>query len=65
MDIKCEKCGSYYVKKGKLLEEYGLRFLPYEQNNKIFLKSSNVTAYACLDCGAIFNLEIENIGNIK
>lgn len=59
MDKKCEKCGSANITKGKLVGYSGVVFIS-ENTKGIVKKSSAVTAYACKDCGCVFELGLEH-----
>ena len=59
MDKKCEKCESSRITKGKLIGYSGVVFIPENQKGLI-KKNSAVTAYACKDCGAIFDIRLEH-----
>ena len=61
--MKCEKCGSENVMEGKLSTGLGglvfttaksQRKLPFTQNY------STLTAKGCKDCGAVFDIRMEN-----
>lgn len=65
--MKCEKCGSENVIKGKLSTGLGgLVFATEKEQKKLPLtkKYSTLTAYACMDCGYVFNITLNNPENI-
>ena len=60
--MKCEKCGSDNVIKGKLTTGMGgLVFTTEQSQSKIpFSKNYSVlTAKGCKDCGAVFDIRME------
>lgn len=60
--MKCEKCGSDNVIKGKLSTGLGgLVFTTEQSQSKIpFSKNYSVlTAKGCKDCGAVFDIRME------
>ena len=60
--MKCEKCGSDNVIKGKLSTGFGgLVFTTEQSQSKIpFSKNYSVlTAKGCKDCGAVFDIRME------
>lgn len=58
MEIHCEKCNGTNIVKGKLLSTGGVVFVPDGQKS-IVRQSSGVVAFACKDCGCIFNIRLE------
>ena len=61
--MKCEKCGSENVVEGKLSTGTGgLVFTTQESQKKLpFTKNySALTAKGCKDCGAVFDIRMEN-----
>ncbi len=63
--MKCEKCGSSNIAEGKLYTgTSGLVFTTatgLSQKEHLFTKKySTLTAKGCKDCGAIFDIRMEN-----
>ena len=61
--MKCEKCGSENVIEGKLSTGMGgLVFTTKEAQPKLPLTKaySTLIANGCLDCGAVFDIRMEN-----
>lgn len=58
MEIRCEKCGSTNIVKGKLVASGGVSFIP-DSEKGIVKQSAGVMCCACNDCGCIFNLRLE------
>ncbi len=66
--MKCEKCGSDNVIEGKLSTgRGGLVFTTKEAQPKLPLTKSYSTLIACgcLDCGAVFDIRMENPGAVS
>lgn len=61
--VRCEKCGSANTVEicFKICYQAGNDFaaVPVAQKKKVFPKNSSVGAVACTDCGAIFELRLE------
>ena len=61
--MKCEKCGSENVVEGKLSTGTGgLVFTTKKSQGKLPITKnySTLTAKGCKDCGAIFDIRMEN-----
>ncbi|MTI65895.1 MAG: hypothetical protein FH753_04755 [Firmicutes bacterium] len=58
------KCGKENIVKGELQHSGNVLFVPKDQSGIFVNKASNILAYACKDCGYIFNLTLENPENI-
>jgi hypothetical protein len=66
--MKCEKCGSENVIEGKLSTGMGgLVFTTKEAQPKLTMTKSYSTLIACgcLDCGAVFDIRMENPGAVS
>lgn len=62
--MKCEKCGSSNIIEGKLSTGTGgLVFTTETSQKKLpFTKNySTLTAKGCKDCGAVFDIRMENL----
>lgn len=57
---RCPKCESNETLKIKFYTSYGLEVIPAVQSRKLFPKSSKIFARACVKCGHIFDLTLEN-----
>ncbi len=57
MLTKCPRCGSEKIMQGELSGLGGLVFVPENQNG-IQKKSSYISAGACKDCGAVFDITL-------
>ena len=57
--IRCPKCESNQTVNIKLYSNYGVYAIPAMQSKKLFPKTSNVFARACVKCGNIFDLTLE------
>ena len=61
--MRCEKCGSENTLEGKLSTGMGGLFFAVDRPQKAVPFPGNyypMTAWACKDCGAIFDIRLEN-----
>ena len=62
MTTKCPKCGSEKIMKGELSGFGGFVFIPESEKGAV-KKSSYITAGACKDCGAVFDISLADKPN--
>ena len=62
MYAKCPRCGSEKIMQGELSSLGGFVFIP-ESEQGVTKKSSFITAGACKDCGAVFDITLTDKPN--
>ncbi len=62
MTAKCPKCGSEKIMQGELSSFGGFVFIP-ENEKGLVKKSSFITAGACKECGAVFDISLTDKPN--
>lgn len=59
----CPVCGSEDIFDGKLSSTGGFVFIPEEEKGRFLQRSSFMTASACKECGAVFDLRLTDSPN--
>ena len=63
--MRCEKCGSAATVEIVFATSGGLVAVPKVQRKKLIPKYSYMTGQACTDCGAVFNIRLNEPEKFK